>query len=179
MGVRRVHVFDLPERFVAGTVGEPGQRTFFLQAREGRRTVSVALEKQQVALLADKLEELLDEARRRGGEIPPPSAGALDDLAPLDAPIDEEFRVATLGLAWLPEDAVVVIEARAADDREVEEELPDDDPDGPDVIRVRLTPGMARAFARRASRVVAAGRPPCPHCGLPLDFEDHFCPRMN
>ena len=179
--VRRIYLFDAPERFVAGTVGQPGQRTFFLQAREGRRLVSIALEKQQVALLADKVEELLDEARRRGSEIPMATATGSEDLAPLDAPIDEEFRVGTLGLAWLPDDDVVVIEARAADERfeQVDETLTDEDADGPDVLRVRLTPRMARAFARRASRVVAAGRPPCPHCGMPLDPEDHFCPRMN
>jgi uncharacterized repeat protein (TIGR03847 family) len=112
--------------------------------------------------------------------VPPTHAGT-DDLAPLDLPIDEEFRVATLGLAWLPDEDVVVIEARAQDERfdEVDENLTDEDPEGPDVVRVRLSAPMARAFARRASQVVAAGRPPCPHCGLPLDPEDHFCPRMN
>lgn len=178
--VRRIHVFDTPERFVAGTVGQPGQRTFFLQAREGRRVVSVALEKQQVSLLAEKVDELLDEARRRGSSVPPGPAGT-DDLAPLDAPIDEEFRVGTLGLAWLPDEDIVVIEARSADERfdSDDDTLTDEDPDGPDVVRIRLTPDMARSFARRASRVVAAGRPPCAHCGLPLDPEDHFCPRMN
>ena len=56
-----IHEFDPPERFVAGTVGEPGARTFFLQARPGRASVSVALEKQQVAVLAERIDELLDE----------------------------------------------------------------------------------------------------------------------
>ncbi len=56
-----VHQFDPPDRFVAGTVGEPGQRTFFLQARTGVRLVSVALEKQQVAALAERIDALLDQ----------------------------------------------------------------------------------------------------------------------
>src|SRR4051794_7828552 len=98
-----VHSFDEPERFVAGTVGPPGQRTFFLQARSGNRIVSVALEKQQVALLAERLDLLLDEALRRLGgapRIPAIAPVGLNDGDPLDQPIDEEFRVGTITLAW-------------------------------------------------------------------------------
>src|SRR5260370_111542 len=51
--------------------------------------------------------------------------------------------------------------------------------DGPAVLRVRITPAMARAFAQRALQIVAAGRPPCPLCGLPLDAQGHVCPRQN
>ena len=79
---RRRYLFDLPDRFVAGTVGEPGKRTFFLQARSGARVTSVALEKQQVVVLAERIEELLDELlRAAGGEssIPAVSPVALED----------------------------------------------------------------------------------------------------
>ena len=62
-----VHRFDPPERFIAGTVGEPGQRTFFLQARSGPRVTSVALEKQQVEILGERIDELLDELMSAGG----------------------------------------------------------------------------------------------------------------
>src|SRR3712207_3395029 len=96
----QVHAFEPPERFVAGTVGEPGDRTFFLQARGGGRVISVSLEKVQVSLLAEKLEELLSEASRRFGVALPEPGPAGADNEPLETPVDEEFRVGTLGLAF-------------------------------------------------------------------------------
>jgi uncharacterized repeat protein (TIGR03847 family) len=169
------HLFDPPERFVAGTVGTPGQRSFYLQASGGGRVVTVALEKVQVAALAERLDDLLDELLRREGAdagIPAAAPRDLEDVAPLESPVAEEFRVGTLGLGWDPEDRRVVIEASALDDSG--EEAPD-----ADVLRVRLSPGYARAFVQRAQRLIAAGRPPCPLCGLPLDAEGHICPRQN
>ena len=194
----QVHAFEPPERFVAGTVGEPGDRTFFLQARGGGRVVSVALEKVQVSLLAEKLEELLTEAGRRFGvDLPEVPVLAINDNEPLDTPVDEEFRVGTLGLAFDVDTTTVVIEAIEASEGDVEVELgedddavDDDDDDDPiddddepdddlDRLRVRLTPEATRAFIDRARRVVAAGRPPCPLCGQPLDPAGHLCPRHN
>jgi len=195
----QVHAFEPPERFVAGTVGEPGDRTFFLQARGGGRVVSVALEKVQVSLLAEKLEELLTEAGRRFGvDLPEVPVLAINDNEPLDTPVDEEFRVGTLGLAFDVDTTTVVIEAIEAGEGDAEVELgedddpiADDDDDDPidddddepdddlDRLRVRLTPEATRAFIDRARRVVAAGRPPCPLCGQPLDPAGHLCPRHN
>jgi uncharacterized repeat protein (TIGR03847 family) len=175
---RQLFVFDPPERFVAGTVGEPGDRTFYLQASGSGRTVSVALEKGQVALLADKVSELLGEVRRQGIDVPIGPPRELEDVAPLDSPVDEEFRVAALALGFEVDDGKVVIEAQAASDGDVPD-LEDNDPEGPDTLRVRITPHSALAFAARAARVVDAGRPPCPLCGLPLDPSGHVCPRMN
>ena len=177
---RRIFDFDPPERFVAGTVGQPGDRTFYLQASGGGRTISVALEKVQVAVLAERLEELLEEVRRRGaGDVPVVAPRELEDTAPLDAPVEEEFRVGAMGLAWDGEDEVVVVEALAPGDDDEEVEPLADAEEGPDALRVRLSPDMARAFVVRAQRVVAAGRPPCPLCALPLDPEGHVCPRQN
>jgi uncharacterized repeat protein (TIGR03847 family) len=191
----QVHAFEPPERFVAGTVGEPGDRTFFLQARGGGRVITVALEKVQVSLLAEKLEELLVEANKRFGvNLPEVPQLAGHDNEPLDTPVDEEFRVGTLGLAFDVDSGTVVIEAIEAGEAEVEIELGDDpddeedadeedDDDEPDDdldrLRVRLTPEATRAFIDRARRVVAAGRPPCPLCGQPLDPAGHLCPRHN
>jgi uncharacterized repeat protein (TIGR03847 family) len=192
----QVHAFEPPERFVAGTVGEPGDRTFFLQARGGGRVISVALEKVQVSLLAEKLEELLMEANKRFGvDLPDAPVLAVHDNDPLDTPVDEEFRVGTLGLAFDVDTATVVIEAIEAGEAEVEIELGDDDAevddeaeddddedepdDDLDRLRVRLSPEATRAFIDRARRVVAAGRPPCPLCGQPLDPAGHLCPRHN
>jgi uncharacterized repeat protein (TIGR03847 family) len=191
----QVHAFEPPERFVAGTVGEPGDRTFFLQARGGGRVVTVALEKVQVSLLAEKLEELLAEASRRFGvDLPDLPVLSGHDNEPLDTPVDEEFRVGTLGLAFDVDTATVVIEAIEAGEGDAEVELggdddddaldadPDDDDepdDDLDRLRVRLTPEATRAFIDRARRVVNAGRPPCPLCGQPLDPAGHLCPRHN
>jgi uncharacterized repeat protein (TIGR03847 family) len=192
----QVHAFEPPERFVAGTVGTPGERTFFLQARGNGRTVSVALEKVQVSLLAEKLEELLTEAQRRFG-VDLPDGVASSDNEPLETPVDEEFRVGTLGLAYDVDTSTVVIEAIAAGDAELDEDeleaaaveaeaeaVEDDDEDEEpdddlDRLRVRLTPQATREFIDRARRVVAAGRPPCPLCGQPLDPRGHLCPRHN
>ncbi|WP_020522125.1 DUF3090 family protein [Catelliglobosispora koreensis] len=186
----QVFAFEPPERFVAGTVGPPGERTFYLQARGGGRLISVVLEKVQVSLLAEKLEELLAEAHQRFAlELPAPSADPPDN-EPLESPVDEEFRVGTLGLAFDVEDNSVIIEAIATDDTaefdtETDDgaELGEDEAptisDDLDRLRVRLTPAGVRDFIDRARRVIAAGRPPCPLCGQPLDSSGHLCPRHN
>lgn len=168
--------YDPPERFVAGVLGQPGARAFFLQVRAAGRLTTVAVEKLQVAALAGRLDELLDEVlRMSGGTAPVPALAPADltDDAPLDQPIDEDFRVGTITLGWDSEASRVVIEAQEILDEE-ELDLPD-----PAVLRVRITAGAARAFSRRALQLVAAGRPPCPLCGQPLDAEGHICVRLN
>ncbi|MFF4188313.1 DUF3090 domain-containing protein [Streptomyces sp. NPDC001691] len=188
---RQVFFYDPPDRFVAGTVGLPGRRTFFLQASAGSRTTSVALEKTQVAALAERIDELLDEVvRRTGGNAPVPAVAPPDvtDTAPLDSPVEEEFRVGTMALAWDGDEQRMIIEAQALveleadtedDLAEAEERMLQDEENGPPMLRVRLTGAQARAFAKRALDVVNAGRPPCPLCSLPLDPEGHVCPRQN
>jgi uncharacterized repeat protein (TIGR03847 family) len=180
---RRLFLFDEPDRFIAGTIGEPGNRVFYLQAREGDRIVSVSLEKVQVAVLAERLGTLLDDLGRQGVETGP-SDGMASDVRPLDEPINEAFRAAVLSLGWDGGDDRIIIEAREATEEEVEDaevdvDVDDDDPDGPDLVRVRLSAQRARDFVGRALRVVAAGRPPCPLCGQPLDPQGHLCPRRN
>ena len=183
---RRRYIFDPPERFVAGTVGEPGERTFFLQARDGGRVVSVVLEKVQVAVLADRLNRLLDELDQRGVTVVTPLlADTTPDAEPLDEPIVEAFRAGTLTLGWDGSSDRVLVEARARTEEDEDEAteadvlVDDDAEDGPDVFRVLLTAPAARAFVDRAVRVIASGRPPCPLCGQPLDPQGHICPRRN
>jgi uncharacterized repeat protein (TIGR03847 family) len=180
-----IHSYDPPERFVAGTVGQPGQRTFFLQARSGARVTSVALEKQQVAVLATRIDELLDEVMSSGGESTVPAVAPLDleDGDPLEQPIVEEFRAGTMTLSWDASDERIVVEvfpfteeAVAAPDQP-EEEIEEPEPE--ELFVVRMPAGLARAFSKRAQAVVAAGRQPCPFCGNPLDPEGHLCPRAN
>jgi uncharacterized repeat protein (TIGR03847 family) len=179
---RRRHLFDTPDRFVAGTVGAPGSRTFFLQARDGTRIVSVALEKVQVAALAQRLGDLLEELETRGVEGAEDIPGIVGDTAALDEPINEAFRVGTLSIGWDTGEELIVLEAReltGEDDEDEDEAFADDDEEGPDLMRVTITPNDARDFIARALRVVAAGRPPCPLCGQPLDPQGHLCPRRN
>ena len=181
-----VHRFDPPERFVAGTVGEPGHRTFFLQAREGTRLVSVSLEKQQVTALAERIDELLDELMSASGDdvlIPAIAPRDLADSQPLEQPIEEEFRAGTMTLSWDPNDERVVIEvfpyteAAVVSPDQLDEELTEPEPD--EVFLVRLDAGSARAFVKRAEQVLEAGRPSCPFCGNPIDPEGHLCVRAN
>ena len=193
---RQIFVFDPPERLVVGTVGQPGERTFFLQARGGGQLTSVVLEKVQVAALAERLEQLLDELVRASGgtvAVPAIAPAELVDSGPLEQPIIEEFRVGALSLGWDPEVERVVIQAQAVGETETEaaaegdeaesdpflENFDDAATEGPDLLRVRITGAMARAFTKRALEVVAAGRPPCQFCGQPLDPEGHVCARSN
>jgi uncharacterized repeat protein (TIGR03847 family) len=181
-----IHSFDPPERFVAGTVGPPGQRTFFLQARAGARVTSVALEKQQVSVLAERIDELLDELLRSeegAGTIPAVSPVALEDDGPLEQPIVEEFRAGTMTLSWDASDERVVVEVFPFTEESVvepgtpEEEIEEPEPE--EILVVRLPAGLARAFSKRAQAVVGAGRPACPFCGGPVDASGHLCPRAN
>ncbi|HVK20707.1 MAG TPA: DUF3090 domain-containing protein [Actinokineospora sp.] len=178
---RVIHVFRQPDRFVAGTVGQPGDRVFYLQAVESARTVSVTIEKAQVAVLAERIGSLLEEVHRRfGAELPEDVPEEVLDADPLQVPVEEEFRVGTMGLGWDSESSAVVIELLAVTEGEVDESVVLDDTDeGPDAVRVFLSPVEARAFAERADRVVNAGRKPCPLCAEPLDPEGHVCPRQN
>jgi uncharacterized repeat protein (TIGR03847 family) len=180
---RRRFIFDTPDRFVADAIGDPGQRSFFLQAAKGRNVITVALEKAQVAVLAERLSALLDEIERRGVDLP---SGTDDPTGEgLQPPLIEAFRVGTMTLAWDGTSGSVLVEARAVTDEDeddagaVEAVEDDDDEDGPDLLQVRLDAPSARGFIAHAIDVVAAGRPPCPLCGLPLNPEGHICPRRN
>lgn len=159
--------FDPPDRFVVGTVGMPGKRTFFVQAAGGGRLVSAALEKLQVQALAERVGDLLDEM------VGPAVVDAVDvDNEPLTTPIEEDFRVSAIALSWDAQRKVVVVEAYDRD--------PDDPEEGPARgLRAVLAPGAARAFGTRALAVVAQGRPACPFCSGPIDPVGHVCPRAN
>ncbi len=189
-----VHRYDSPDRFVAGTVGQPGERTFFLQAREGNRITSVVCEKQQVSVLAEHLDRVLDEVLRRsgGGVDVPPAQKSPSDIDPLDAPITEEFRVGTMTIAWDPSIDRIVIELFSnvdSDEEAVDPETALSEPaelpaeteevEADEVFVVKITASYARDFVARAQALVSAGRPPCPFCLQPLDPAGHICPRAN
>ena len=177
---RNSYIFDPVERFVAGTVGQPGERTFFIQARTGTRLISVALEKSQLEALSLRIQEIIKEVRASYPGTPIDKVSR--DDAPLENPIEEEFRVGMIGLAYDPERASIEIDFQAVtendpaqDDELIEISMQDQG----DLLRVVVTLGMAQAFASRSLNVIGAGRKPCPFCGGPLDPRGHLCPRSN
>jgi uncharacterized repeat protein (TIGR03847 family) len=186
--------FDLGDvdTFTAGTVGAPGQRVFFLQARVDRQIVTVKCEKQQVAALGQFLDRLLQ-------DLPAPDEAPLPTALELLDPVEPVWVAGQLAVAWegVLDRFVVVVEE--LDETALDPDVDDDpdDPDDPDepaepidlldplatldrgTLRLELTRGQALAFSGRATELVSAGRPSCRFCGLPIDPDGHACPRMN
>ena len=175
----QVFLFDPADRFIVGTVGIPGERTFFLQARSGSRLISVSLEKAQVAALADRIQQILREVR--SSEPLTVFERVTRDDQPLETPIDEEFRVGVIGLAYVSDRKLIEIDLQAmADSQSAEdEEALMEISENQDIVRVLISLGYAESFAKRALVVVGAGRAPCPFCGGPIDPSGHLCPRAN
>lgn len=163
------HTFTNPQRCVAGTIGEPGERAFYIQARSDNQVVSVALEKAQVQAVATRLELMIAEVRKSNPLIAIQSL-PVDD-APLDTPVDEEFQVGAISLAWDEDEQLITLELY-----ELEED--EEDAEG-DVLEINFSLGVASSFANRSKALVNAGRVPCPFCGIPIDPRGHLCPRAN
>ena len=161
--------FTRPERFVAGTVGQPGERAFYLQVRSSSRLFSVAVEKAQVQAIAARMEVMVSEVRKANPLITVDKL-PLDD-APLESPIDSEFEIGAMSLSWNDETKLICVELFELEDDE-------EDSDG-EVLEINITLGMASAFSSRSKSVVNAGRLPCPFCGIPIDPRGHLCPRAN
>lgn len=176
----RVHEFSWPDRVVIGTVGLPGARTFYLQVRAGKQIVSIALEKQQSALLAEKIDDILDQliaVENNPFSIPTGTPIELVDNDPLEA-VHEQFRTGAMSLGWDPTTAQIVIEAHPITDIDADDHDESHHEDGaqePEMLRVRIPVGTARAFAMRTREIVGAGRPMCPLCGYPVDADGHTC----
>ncbi|HSU69855.1 MAG TPA: DUF3090 domain-containing protein [Micrococcaceae bacterium] len=176
----RVHEFAWPDRVVVGTIGLPGARTFYLQVRAGTQIVSIALEKQQSAQLAEKIDEILDQLITIDGNpfsVPTSTPIELVDNDQLED-VQEQFRTGAMSLGWDPTTAQVVMEAYPitevdADDND--ESLDEDGATEPEMLLVRMPVGTARAFAKRTREIVDAGRPTCPLCGYPMDADGHIC----
>ncbi|MEQ8717171.1 MAG: DUF3090 family protein [Acidimicrobiales bacterium] len=156
--------FDHLDAFTTGTEGPPGQRIFYLQARIGESLLSLRLEKQQVAALADYIDDMLSKLTAATTVMPD------DHELEIVAPVMPAWIVGSLGVVYSESDDRVVMWAEELADEEDER--------SPETARFRLTRGQATAFVQRARAVVEAGRPPCPYCGRPLDDAD-FCPCYN
>jgi uncharacterized repeat protein (TIGR03847 family) len=161
--------FTKPDRFVAGTVGQPGERAFYLQVRSSSRLLSVAVEKAQVQAISARMEIMVSEVRKTNPLITVEKL-PIDD-APLETPIDSEFQIGAMSLSWNDESKLICVELFELEDDE-------EDSEG-EVLEINITLGMATAFTSRSKAVVNAGRLPCPFCGIPIDPRGHLCPRAN
>lgn len=171
------------DRITTGAVGEPGGRTFFLQARAGARLVTLLVEKQQVELLAASILDILERVGRETEE------GPGDDELELETPLEPEWRVGKLAIGYAEErdQLLLELEELTPDEEEDDEEAPaaeelaegeGDEPE-PETIRLWATREQMLALSRRGSAVAARGRPTCQFCGNPIDPEGHTCPAMN
>ena len=161
--------FTHPDRFVAGTVGEPGERAFYIQLRAGARLFSVAAEKAQVQAISNRLEIMVAEIRKTNPLITIEQL-PVDD-ASLESPIDAEFQIGAMSLAWDEESQLICVALFELEDDE-------EDSEG-EVVVINISLAMAAAFSVRSKAVVNAGRLPCPFCGIPIDPRGHLCPRAN
>ena len=163
------HEYSRPERFIAGTVGEPGERAFFLQVRSSYRLLSLAVEKAQVQAIIARVDVMVAEIRKSNPLINIEKFPT--DDAPLESPVEAEFQVGAMSLAWDEESGLICIELY-----ELEE---DEEDSSGEVAEINISLGMAIAFTARSKAVVNAGRLPCPFCGIPIDPRGHLCPRAN
>jgi uncharacterized repeat protein (TIGR03847 family) len=187
--------FDPVDSIGAGAIGEPGHRAFYIQAEKDGQVLSVLVEKQQVAMLAERVQMLLDQVETQFPEagtaqIPAPLAPDAGELRGDPVPL---FRAVAIGIGFDASRQLVVLELHErplGDDEEDEDDDEEDDDEtaaaavvGDDeegyLARLYLTADQARAMATRGSAAVQSGRPPCPLCGGPLDPSGHICPRLN
>jgi uncharacterized repeat protein (TIGR03847 family) len=166
-------VFDLNpvDRITADAIGEPGKRVFYLQARKGRRLVTLICEKEHVAALAFAIEQLLLSMAGDDADAVVEPDPVIHEGMELEVPLEPVFRVAEVNLGYDEVSEQLVIIAH--------ELLAEDDDSRPSVARFWATPAQMRAFSIHGQEVVAAGRPTCSMCGEPMDPEGHFCPRKN
>jgi uncharacterized repeat protein (TIGR03847 family) len=167
--------FDNPDRFIVGTIGAPGEREFYFQVRQKNLLVSLATEKSQATALAERITTIIREIKK-SAPLSAVNPGPVDD-APLELPLDSEFAIGAIGIAFDPELLEIEISFRAEESETFGDEASDED-SGP-VVEVHLDLSMALAFAQRTMALVAAGRPLCPFCSSPIDPKGHLCPRAN
>jgi uncharacterized repeat protein (TIGR03847 family) len=167
--------FDQPDRFIVGTIGVPGEREFFFQVRQGSQLVSLATEKSQAAALAERISTIVREIKKNApltSISPAPS-----DSAPLEMPIDSEFTIEAIGIAFDPTELEIEITFRGEGDEQSDDD--EFDETSSPIVEVHLDLSLALAFVARTQALVSAGRPLCPFCTAPIDPKGHLCPRAN
>ena len=173
---RQIYNLEEIERFVLGTVGQPGERAFYIQVRKAGQIFSFALEKSQAAALTERFTEILKDARVGDGATP-------RDTDPLDSPIESEFTLGVMSISWQRDSHMFKFEAQGisngASNEVFEEIVGDDFESAPPILRLSLTPSQVRSFIQRSISVIKAGRQPCMFCGGPINPDGHICPRAN
>lgn len=171
-----VHDLNPVQHIVADAVGEPGQRTFFLQGRSGSQLISLVLEKQEVANLAISVLQLLEELEEKYPDLPPVNARKKALFA--ENPVEPFFRVGQLVIGYDEEEDKVWVIAKALIVNE-SGSVVDPETDETPSVRFVATREQMRALSDHALEVIAKGRPTCPLCGRPINREGHFCPRSD
>lgn len=160
------------DRITAGTIGEPGSRTFFLQARAAGEVVTIVVEKQQVQLLAASILELLADLELETG------VGPSEAELHLEEPVDPRWRAGKLSIGYDHDRELFVLEIEELVPGEDDESAPPTDV-GHEVVQLAATREQMFALSRHSAAVVDQGRPACQFCGNPIDAEGHACPAMN
>lgn len=166
--------FGTVDRITADAIGEPGFRTFYLQARRGDDVLSVVLEKQQVELLAASVLDLLADLDLET------AAGPADEDLALEEPVEPRWRAGRLSIGYDQDQDLFLLEIEefrpdASDEDDPRSLLPAD----PETIRMWASRAQMLALSRHGAEVVERGRPACQYCGNPMDPEGHACPAMN
>jgi uncharacterized repeat protein (TIGR03847 family) len=172
-------------RITTDAIGEPGERTFYLQARglSGDDVVTIHLEKEQVQLLAASILEILARVGKETGEGPDESE--MD----LELPVEPRWRAGKLSIGYEEDRDLLLLEIEELvggpeEEEELEGALADEEVDpmdlpDPDRVRLWATREQMLALSRQSAAVAARGRPTCQFCGNPMDPEGHWCPAMN
>ena len=168
----RMRKLDPVESFIVGTIGQPGEREFYLQAKYHGGIHSFAVDKGQVAALADRIALLIGELKAADYRFENVIA------VPLEVPLIPEFQIGVIGIVWLGETEQVSLDIQEITEGD-NDLVSEDEADGPALFRLLMTPDIANAFVSQARKIVAAGRAPCPFCGLPINRDGHLCPRAN
>lgn len=167
----RIRRLDPVESFIVGTIGRPGEREFYLQAKFHGAIHSFAIDKSQVIALADRMAMLIGELKAADYRFE--NVVAVN----LEVPLIPEFQIGVIGIVWLGESEQVSLDIQEI--TEGDNDLNLEDEEGPAVFRIMMSPDIANAFIAQSRKVVAAGRAPCPFCGLPINKDGHLCPRAN
>jgi len=173
---RIIYRHDDVSRFIVSAIGQPGEREFFLQVKSIEGINTIAVEKEQVRVLALQMENLITELRRSSLiDKNSASVAARTDNDPLELPIEADFQLGVASIAWKNQAIEITLQAISSDDLI----LLDDLDDGPDLVIAKLSIEIAKGFCQRADDLVKKGRSACPFCGLPINISGHLCPRAN
>ena len=172
-----MRIFDNIERFTVGTVGVPGERTFFIQFKSGNELFSTSLEKSQVAAMSERLQYMLKEIRQVHPLSPRPQLQR--DSLPLENPVLDEFRVGSIAIFYDEKSERIQIDLRELNFNDSDSDDDLHSLENVQMFRLFITPTQALIFHDRAELIIAAGRQPCPFCGLPIDPQGHLCARAN